>query len=108
MRKSIMFIIGLAAFAMALQGAEAAVKLTQAKVQSVCNGKNSCVKDCGLNGEHTCTFVCWQGVCSGACSTCGVKTRSVFPNSYSNRVVRAELALPLRTSYRGIAQADIL
>lgn len=100
MRK-LMLIIGLAALGiMALHRAEAAVKLTQTQVQTVCNGKNSCVKDCGLNGEHICIFACGTKTCSGACSTCGVKTRSVFPNLYSNRVVRAQLALPVRTSYR--------
>jgi hypothetical protein len=80
MRKSIMFIVGLAALA-APQAAEAAVKLTQQQVQTVCNGKSVCSKDCGLNGEHHCIFACNKTGCSGTCQTCGVNTRWFFPTA---------------------------
>jgi len=92
----IMFVVGLAALALAPQGA-VAVKLTQQQVQTVCNGKSACAKDCGLNGEHQCIFACNKTGCSGTCPTCGVKTRMVFPNRYGNRVVRAEMVMPVST-----------
>jgi hypothetical protein len=94
MRKLIMFVLGLTALALAPSDAEAAVKLTKQQVQTVCNGKNSCVKDCGLNGEHTCNFACGKDTCSGVCLTCGVKARAMFPNLYSNRVVRRTVNAP--------------
>jgi hypothetical protein len=105
MRKSIICIIGLAALALFATEAEA-VKLTQQQVKNTCgsklqssNGVDYCVKKCGLNGEHSCDFSCHQGNCQGLCTTCKVKGRTVLPNRYGNRVVRADLALPVRVRF---------
>jgi hypothetical protein len=105
MRKSFMFIIGLATLALFATEA-AAVKITEQQVKNVCGSKlqsaggaMGCSKKCGLNQEHTCDFSCHQGNCQGLCMTCGVRTRTGFPNRFGNRVVRADLALPLRVRY---------
>jgi hypothetical protein len=86
----LMFLVGLGAFALLSTAADAApVKLTKQQVQTVCNGGNHCVKDCGLKGTHLCEFKCdKKDNCSGSCESCGVKTRVLFPGLYSNRVVR--------------------
>ncbi len=88
MRKSMVFALGLVAFALIPHHAQADVRLTKQQVQTVCNGRTSCVKDCGLNGEHICGFKCTGSKCSGSCMTCGVKARALFPNLYANRVTR--------------------
>jgi hypothetical protein len=105
MRKSILFIVGLLAIALIPHDA-AAVKLAQQQVKDVCGKKlrtggdaMGCTKQCGLNNEHTCDFGCKGNDCNGSCMTCGVKAR-IIPHPYANRVVRAELAMPMRASYR--------
>ena len=104
MRKSFMFIFGLAAFALAPHEAMGEVKLTAQQVETVCGktpGNIGCSKKCGLNNEHTCDFGCNPpDQCRGLCTTCGVKERRIFLNRYSNRVTRASLALPVRAGYR--------
>jgi hypothetical protein len=104
MRKSFMFIFGLAAFALVPHDVMGEVKLTAQQVETVCGktpGNSGCSKKCGLNNEHTCDFGCNPpDQCRGLCTTCGVKERRVFPNRYSNRVTRASLALPVRAGYR--------
>lgn len=105
MRKPIIFIIGLVVLAL-FAGEAAAVKLSEQQVKTTCGSKlqssgcvDYCQKKCGLNGEHNCDFSCNKGNCQGLCTSCGATAR-VFPNRYGNRVVRAQLALPVRTSYR--------
>ena len=86
----LMFLVGLGAFALAPHPADAApIKLTKQQVQTVCDGSKYCTRDCGLKGEHLCEFKCdKKDNCSGSCESCGVKTRPLFPNLYSNRVIR--------------------
>ena len=88
MRKAVMFIVGL--IALALISTEAgAVKLTQQQVDTVCSGRSSCTKNCGLNGEHLCDFGCSKKYgCTGVCQTC----RNGSRETTSGPVVRAELA----------------
>jgi hypothetical protein len=88
MRKALLFARGLAVFALIPHHANAEVKLTKQQVQTVCNGRTSCVKDCGLNGEHICGFKCKGSKCGGTCMTCGAKARVLFPKHYANHVVR--------------------
>ena len=88
MRKALLFALGLAIFALIPHHAQAEVKLTKQQVQTVCDGRTSCVKQCGLNGEHICGFKCKGSKCGGTCMTCGAKAKVLFPHLYANRVVR--------------------
>ncbi|MGE3529382.1 MAG: hypothetical protein AB7G54_08125 [Methyloceanibacter sp.] len=93
MRKLVLIIIvGLAAIVTLPHAVEAkGVKLTKQQVQTVCDGATYCTTECGLKGEHLCEFKCKGNTCSGNCQSCGVKSARVFPNLYSNRLVRREL-----------------
>jgi hypothetical protein len=90
MRKLVlMLIVGLAAFVLVLHVAEAkGVTLTKGQVQTVCDGKTECQKNCGLQGADTCQFKCKGDKCEGKCLSCGSVSRHVFPNLYSKRAVR--------------------
>ena len=58
-RLVLMFIVGLAALVLVPHAAEAkGVKLTKQQVETVCDGKQSCVRDCGLKNDHLCSFTC--------------------------------------------------
>jgi hypothetical protein len=88
-RLVLMFIVGLAAFVFVSHAADAkGVKLTKGQVQTVCDGKTECQKNCGLQGNDVCTFKCKGDKCEGKCLSCGNVSRHVFPNLYSKRVVR--------------------
>jgi hypothetical protein len=99
MRKLVMFIVGLAAFALIPPEVAAATKLTSQQVANVCGsalktettGVSGCRKECGLNKEHSCQFGCYKGGCWGNCDTCGQRRSALFPKLYSNRVVRGAL-----------------
>jgi hypothetical protein len=89
MRKSVLLLIFAfavsAAFMISDQSFAAGVKLTQQQVKDTCGkklqsggGAMGCEKQCGLNGEHLCTFGCYKGQCSGECLNCGVKARGIF------------------------------
>lgn len=65
-RLVLMFIVGLAALVLVPHAAEAkGVKLTKQQVETVCDGKQSCVRDCGLKNDHLCSFTCKNDKCSG-------------------------------------------
>jgi hypothetical protein len=76
MRKLVMFIVGLAAFALIPPEVAAATKLTSQQVANVCGSAlktettsvSGCRKACGLNKEHSCQFGCYKGV-AGAIAT---------------------------------------
>jgi len=100
MRKPIVYIVWLAAFALVPHKATAdPVKLTSQQVESVCgkklktetSGVSGCSKECGLNNEHSCEFGCYKGGCWGSCITCGKARSAFFPNLYSSRVIRRAL-----------------
>lgn len=86
----LMFLVGLGAFALLSTAVDAApVKLTEQQVQTVCDGGKRCAKECGLNGEHLCEFKCdKKDQCSGSCLSCPGARTTLFPNFYSNRVVK--------------------
>jgi phage-related protein len=86
----LMFLVGLAAFALLSTAADAApIKLTKQQVHTVCDGGKYCTRECGLNGDQLCELKCdKKDTCSGSCLSCGVKARVLFPGLYSNRVVR--------------------
>jgi hypothetical protein len=87
-RLVLMLIVGLAAFVLVPHVAEAkGVKLTKSQVQTVCDGKTECRKNCGLQGNDVCDFKCKGDKCEGKCLSCG-SVRRIFPNLYSKRVVR--------------------
>ena len=88
-RLVLIFFVGLAAIVTLPHAVEAkGVKLTKQQVQTVCDGKTACRKSCGLQGADLCDFKCKGDKCSGSCLSCGAKSARVFPNLYSNRVVR--------------------
>lgn len=88
-RLVLMFIVGLAALILVPHAAEAkGVKLTKQQVETVCDGEQSCVRDCGLKNDHLCSFTCKNDKCSGLCESCPGKSSRPFPNHYSKHVVR--------------------
>jgi hypothetical protein len=80
MRKSLLIILTLGAFALVANDAGAArisVSLTRGQVANVCNGKSFCEVSCGLDKQYTCTFGCGSKGCSGECQTCPARTTGV-------------------------------
>lgn len=85
MRKSIILIVGLFAFAFVVGDAAAktiAVKITQQQVANVCGknmqtggGHSGCTKSCGAQKENVCDFDCNNktGNCTGTCVTCAAR-----------------------------------
>ena len=72
-RLVLMCIVGLAAFVLASHAADAkGVKLTKGQVQTVCDGKTECQKNCGLQGNDLCTFKCKGDKCEGKCLVVGM------------------------------------
>jgi hypothetical protein len=73
MRKSLLTILTLGAFALVAYDAKAdriLVPVTGSQVDAVCNGKSFCEVSCGLNKEYKCDFGCGPKSCSGMCVTC--------------------------------------
>ena len=93
MRKLVLILlVWLVAMVAHTHAAEArGVNLTKQQVQTVCDGKTTCAKECGLKGDHLCEFKCKGDKCSGSCLSCGVKSARMFPNLYSKRVIRQEV-----------------
>jgi hypothetical protein len=106
MRKIIMVLIGLAAFALLVDEAAAAtisVKITQQQVANVCGknmqtggGHSGCTKTCGLQKEHYCDFDCNNktGNCTGTCVTCQAR-KFPFGKHYPIRVINQSLKASL-------------
>jgi hypothetical protein len=73
MRKSLMIVLTLVAFAFVASDAGAGkvtVTLTKDQVNNVCGNTTYCEKPCGPNKEYTCGFGCGSKGCSGECLTC--------------------------------------
>jgi hypothetical protein len=98
MRKSLAFIVTLAALAFLASGAQALTKLTQQQVSTVCNGNTTyCEKKCGSNGEHTCGFGCGPKGCSGQCLTCPGSTSKTASRAVDSAVKGLTISSPRGT-----------
>src|SRR5215467_15089713 len=57
--------------------ARISVPLKRFQVNTVCDGRDSCEKVCGLSGQYTCSFVCGAEGCSGQCTNCSSRRVNV-------------------------------